>query len=263
MVLFSNLDINVNKQLWAANYAIKSSINLETGKELPLPFRMSAFVPVNIPIAFGLICLPATQFNIMFFNFVNQTYNASMNWANSSGKGESMKQIGMSYTLALVSSIGVAMLLKRRFSKLDNVGVVRGAILRIFPSAAAGFLNLFFMRSDYILQGIDIKNEKGDKVGVSKKCGIKAVLEGALSRCFLPIPLIANHFIVTYMATLPLPYRLRIFFELALCGICLGLGLPGSIAVFKQYGTCKVSSLEPELREKLAVKDVVYYNKGL
>jgi hypothetical protein len=224
---------------------------------------MSAFLPVNIPIAFGLICLPATKFNILFFNFINQTYNALMNWANGSGKGDSTKQVGISYGLALASSIGVAMILKRRFSKLDNVGFVRGAILRVFPSAAAGFLNLFFMRSDYIIQGIDVKDDKGNVLGISKKCGIKAVLEGAFSRCFLPLPLIANHFIVTYMATLHLPNKIRIFLELLLCGICLGIGLPGSIAVFKQIGTCNVSMLEPELKARLKKWDVVYYNKGL
>jgi hypothetical protein len=224
---------------------------------------MSAFVLMNIPIAFGLICLPATGSNIMFFNFLNQTYNALMNWANSSGKGDSMNQIGTSYALALGSSICVAMFLKRRFSKLENVGIARSAILRIFPSAAAGFLNLFFMRSDYILQGIDVKDENGATIGVSRRCGVKAVLEGALSRCFLPIPLIANHFIVTYMSTLQIPYKFRIFLEMTLCGICLAVGLPGSIAVFKQYGTCKVANLELELINKLKDREIIYYNKGL
>ena len=174
---------------------------------------MSAFVPMNIPIAFGLICLPATRVNIMFFNFVNQTYNASMNWANSSGKGESIKYIGISYALALISSIGVAMLLKRRFDRLNNVGVISQALLRIFPSAAAGFLNLFFMRSDYMLNGIEIRDQKGKSLGISRICGIKALFEGALSRCFLPLPLLINHFIVTYLKTIHLPKIIKIIFK--------------------------------------------------
>jgi hypothetical protein len=226
---------------------------------------MSAFVPMNIPIAFGLICLPATRTNIAFFNWLNQTYNAGMNYANSSGKEDSVKYIAISYVMALVSSIGVAMYLNRRFSKLGNMGLIRSALIRLFPSSAAGFLNLFFMRSDYAIKGIDVKDKDDNTVGVSKKCGIKALFEGALSRCFMPMPLLANHFIVTYMNTLAFPRNLKIFIELVLCAIALSIGLPCSIAIFKQYSTCHVDSLENELKEKLKQRgiDYVYYNKGL
>jgi hypothetical protein len=226
---------------------------------------MSAFVPMNIPIAFGLVSLPATRFNIMLFNFINQSYNAGMNYANSSGKEDSVKYIAISYALAVLSSIGVAMLLKRQFSKYQDLGLIRGALIRLFPSMAAGFLNLFFMRSDCMMHGIEVRDKDNNTVGISKKCGVKAVLEGALSRCFLPAPLLVNHFIVTYLNTLNLPRNLKIFIELVLCGIALGIGLPASIGLFKQYSKCPVDNLEPELKEKLKKEgvDFVYYNKGL
>ena len=88
---FNLKDENVNKELWQAKYAIKSTVNSETGKTLPLVVRMCSFVPVNIPICFGLMCMPATFSNIIFFNFVNQTYNAAMNYSNGSGSQESIK----------------------------------------------------------------------------------------------------------------------------------------------------------------------------
>jgi hypothetical protein len=255
----------VNKELWKASYALKSAINMETGKELPIPARMSAFVPMNIPIAFGLICLPATRGNIMFFNWLNQTYNAGMNYANSSGKEDSLKYTAISYSMAVASSIGVAMLLKRYFSKYSNPGLFRSGLIRLMPSSAAGFLNLFFMRSDYVTKGIDIKDKEGNQVGMSKRCGIKAVLEGAFSRCFLPVPLLANHVIVTYLNTLGLPRNLKLLIEIVLCAIALAIGLPASIGLFKQYSTCSVDKLEPELRDKLKLQgvDEIYYNKGL
>jgi hypothetical protein len=226
---------------------------------------MSAFVPMNIPIAFGLICLPATRGNIMFFNWLNQTYNAGMNYANSSGKEDSLKYTAISYVMAVASSIGVAMLLKRYFSRYTNPGIFSSALIRLMPSSAAGFLNLFFMRSDYITKGIDIRDKDGEKVGMSKRCGIKAVLEGAFSRCFLPAPLLVNHFIVSYLNKLNMPKSSKLVVEILLCAVALAIGLPASIGLFKQYSTCHVENLEPEVQEKLRKQgiDEVHYNKGL
>jgi hypothetical protein len=188
-----------------------------------------------------------------------------MNYANSSGKEDSLKYIAISYCIAIVSSIGVAMLLKNRFGKYSNPGMFRTALIRLLPSSAAGFLNLFFMRSDYITKGIDIRDKDDNVVGISKKCGVKALLEGALSRFFLPAPLIANHFIVCYLNTLGLPKNLKVSLELTLCALALAIGLPGSIGLFKQYSVCSVDKLEPELKEKLKSQGVdnIYYNKGL
>lgn len=251
--------------MWDAQYAVKSSINHETHKILPKPLRMCAFVPVNIPIAFGLICLPATRFNIFFFNFVNQSYNALMNYANGSGTDDSTKFILMSYSLALVSSIGTGMYLKRLFSKKQNMGLIKEGILRVLPSSIAGFLNAFFMRSDYMTKGITLKDEKGNVLGLSKKCGTKAVVESAVTRMFLPTPLLLNHFLIKYISTLKFSRKLHIFLELLFCGIALGVGLPFSIAIFKQYSDISIHSVEEEIRknaENLGSKHIIY-NKGL
>ncbi len=182
---------------------------------------MCAFVPVNIPIAFGLICLPATRTNIFFFNYVNQSYNALMNYANGSGTEDSKKFILMSYSLALVSSIGTGMILKRIFSRKQNMGLIQEGILRVLPSSVAGFLNAFFMRSDYITKGISVKDEKGNHLGLSKKCGAKAVIESSVTRIFLPAPLLFNHFLIKFITTLKFSKRLHIFLNSFFVGLLL------------------------------------------
>jgi hypothetical protein len=257
-------DSKVNQDLWDAKYGVKSAINAETGKTLPIPARMCAFVPMNVPIGFGLICMPATMFNIVFFNVVNQTYNAMMNYANGSGTEDSLKYTAISYSLAVASSISTGMLLKRRFAGA-KMGVIQEGIIRILPSGIAGFLNLFFMRSDYFIKGINFKDEKGNALGVSKRCGIKAVIEGGFTRIILPLPLLVNHFLNKGIGRLNLPRKLNIFIELFLCSLALGVGLPLSIAIFKENSKLKKSWLEEEFRNKLELREVefVYYNKGL
>ena len=257
-------DPQTNNALWTANYAVKSSVNIETGKIIPVYARMCSFVPMNIPIAFGLICLPATSFNIMLFNFLNQSYNAMMNYANSSGTEDSVRYAGMSFGLAVISSIGVGIFLKRKFPA-QNVGVIREALLRFLPSMVAGFLNLFFMRSDYITKGINVRDEKGNIFGTSKICGAKACLEGAFSRVFLPMPLIINHFLLKRIKKLNLSRKTNLTIEISLCAIALGCGLPCSIAIFKEKSKIKPKYLETDLKDKAEKNQIefLYYNKGL
>ncbi len=255
----------INEDLWNAKYGLNSAINSETKKVIPIPARMCAFVPMNVPIAFGLIVLPATTFNIVTFNLINQTYNAMMNYANGSGTEDSIKYTSISYSLAVFSSITSGVLLKRMFNKKASIGIIQEGVIRVLPSGIAGFLNLFFMRSDYFTKGISIRDEKDNILGFSKKCGIKAVFEGGASRFILPLPLLANHFFVKSVSKMKLPKKLSVFIELLSCSVALGIGLPLSIALFKQKGMIKTSLLEEEFRNKPEFKDLefVYYNKGL
>jgi len=257
----------INKQLWEARYGMRSAINSETGKIIPVYARMCAFVPCNIPIAFGLICLPVTRFNILSFNILNQSYNALMNYSNSSGTDDSIKFVAISYALALTSSVGIGLLLKSRFSRnsAQNLGLFKEVLIRFLPSCMAGFLNIFFMRSDYFLKGINVKDEKGNILGTSRISGAKAVIEGGLTRFILPLPLIANHFILKRVNQYPLNKKIKVGLELILCALALGFGLPCSIALFKENSKLGVNWLEKEIQEKARQQGIYYliYNKGL
>lgn len=188
-----------------------------------------------------------------------------MNLANGSGTEDSTKFIIMSYSLALVSSIGSGMLLKSLFSRSQNMGLIQEGLVRFLPSSIAGSLNALFMRSDYIIKGINVKDEKGNNLGLSQICGTKAAVESAVSRMFLPMPLFLNYFVVKYMLKLKLPRKMNIFLEMLFCGIALGVGLPCSIAIFKQYTEMPITSVEKEIQQKAETLDSkkIIYNKGL
>lgn len=226
---------------------------------------MCAFLPSNVPLLFGMVCLPATRFNIALFNFLNQSYNAGMNYSNGSGTDDSTKFLLMSYTLAVFSSISCGFLMKRFFSSSKNYTVLKEGTIRILPSCVAGFLNAFFMRSDYVSKGITIKDKQGNELGLSKKAGGKALMESSLSRFFIPLPGLINIYILRYISKFKLRKSQDVLVQMILCTLHLSIALPASIAIFKQYGNYPLNSLEQNLQEnakKFNSREAIY-NKGL
>ena len=50
-----------------ASYIVNSSTVRDTGEEIPRMMRMCAFLPVNIPILFGMLLSPPTVANTVFW----------------------------------------------------------------------------------------------------------------------------------------------------------------------------------------------------
>jgi len=59
------------KKLRAAETVISTAIHPDTGKFIPWPMRMSSFIPLNMPILFGLIIAAPTLFNTIFWQWIN------------------------------------------------------------------------------------------------------------------------------------------------------------------------------------------------
>jgi hypothetical protein len=71
-----------DEQLWEAKRIKDSIVHPDTGDKVFAPFRMSAFVPMNVPIVLGMLTTPPTLVNIVFWQWLNQTYNVCVNHAN-------------------------------------------------------------------------------------------------------------------------------------------------------------------------------------
>lgn len=255
----------VNKDLWYSKYCIKSATNQETGEKLPLPVRMSAYLPMSIPISFGLLVLPPTKFNLFLFNFLNQSYNSVVNYYNSSNRDKSIKYFTICYFLAVFSSVGTGFYLNNLFARKSQ-SLYKEILIRLLPSAVPGALNILLMRSDYVLNGVNIKDsEHGNVLGVSRVAGLKALFESAFTRFFLPFLLIIFVFIVKYWNSFNLPKNLKLLGQIGIVGLGLSVSLPCSIAVFKQFSGIRTSYLEANLKinDKIRELDYIYYNKGL
>jgi CxxC motif-containing protein len=81
-----NIDIYISQeevqQLIENKKIVGSTIHPDTGERIPFYFRMSGFIIFNAPILFGVLMTAQTPLNIMFFQLVNQSYNAGLNYGN-------------------------------------------------------------------------------------------------------------------------------------------------------------------------------------
>lgn len=70
------------KKLRVAETVISTALNPDTKNFIPWTARMSSFLPLNLPISFGLIITPPTPFNTILWQWINQSYNAQNNYGN-------------------------------------------------------------------------------------------------------------------------------------------------------------------------------------
>lgn len=106
-------------------------------------------------------------------------------------------------------------------------------------------------------EGITVQNEEGDvDYGKSKKASQKAVMETALSRFFLPGPVLFFPAIATSildkLRLLPKNLLLGRALELGLVSIALSVGLPMSIALYEQKAMLTRDQIDDHLKNLLA-----------
>ena len=85
--LFSFISINVKKGAWKDlllihKYFLKAIIHPDTGEKIPMPFRMSGFVPFGSPIVVGMIMPTNSLLVTSFWQWFNQSLNAGVNFSN-------------------------------------------------------------------------------------------------------------------------------------------------------------------------------------
>lgn len=127
-----------------------------------MPFRMCGFVPCNIPTFIGILLAPPTIFNTMLFQWINQSYNAGMNFGNKNTTCNYTNQdIAKGYMAAVSSALFVSVSLRKLTAGL-SVGATGTKLLALntFVAATAGacasFCNTSFMRKAEIDKGIQV-----------------------------------------------------------------------------------------------------------
>jgi tricarboxylate carrier len=244
------------KEVLEANKIYNRVYHPDTKEKVLAPFRMSWFVPVNLPIVFGMLCVPQTLLNVVFFQWINQTYNAAWNYSNRNATCSfSNKELAMSYGAAASSSIGVALIgreLAKRFGtsagRISKQRFVNGAVAMCALSCA-GFLNLYLIRYNEMRKGIQV-SYKGKDFGLSKKAAKIAVVKSASTRAVLPIPM---------MIIVPGLWRLLEAMKLApkgklgiiaadmiIVALQLTISLPLALSLFTQEVDVPKEKLEPE-----------------
>lgn len=222
---------------------MNSSTN-DTGELVFKPFRMCGFVPVNIPILCGIVLSSPTMFNTIFFQWLNQSYNAGLNFGNKNSTCEyTNTDLLGGYLAAVGSSISVAVTLRKLTAGMTATATGKKLLLlnTIVGGTAGGcasFCNTFFMRMAETQKGIDVfkDEELTEKAGVSKKCAESAVIETAMSRSamslisvFTPCTMILT---LGMMGVRPKSSSIKTLLEVNCIALALLIGLPASVAIF-------------------------------
>lgn len=257
--------------LWEAQKIKQAILHPDTGEKLFMPFRMSGYVPFGTPICVGLLLPNPTMAQTIFWQWLNQSHNACVNYANRNAtKPTSMQTFMQGYAGATTAAVSIAIgltLLVRRAQAFKPA--TRMLIQRFVPFpavATASVTNVLLMRRHEVHQGIEVLDSKGAVVGTSKNAAKKCLLEMAVTRFFLPAPiLLIPPAVLTQLEKTRWMKRypfMNLPLNTILCTLSFGLALPLAISIFPQISEISREKLEPEIQQ--ATQDpVLFYNKGL
>ncbi|OQS04667.1 Mitochondrial Tricarboxylate Carrier (MTC) Family, partial [Thraustotheca clavata] len=248
----------------------RAVLHPDTEEPVFLPLRVSMIVPMNLALDCGMI-LASTTKSTVFWQWLNQTYNALHYYANRNATNEdTTNQRIAAYLAATASSVG-ASLGVRSWAKAKGHPV----FLRMAPFAAvaaADVLNLAVMRQSEFLRGVNIYNEDGEWIGISTRCGAFAVASCIGGRIcaaapILILPPLAMRQLekkTTFWAKRPF---LRLPTTLAMVALAIQCSVPLTFGLFRQSAQVNVSHIEPEFqrikRRSGELVQVVTYNKGI
>ncbi|UMM36850.1 hypothetical protein L5515_008827 [Caenorhabditis briggsae] len=260
-------------QLWRAKILYDSMYHPDTGEKMFCLGRMSAQMPANMVITGLLLSFYRTCPGVIFSHWINQSFNAIVNYTNRSGNSKTTnQQLFYSYCFATgaatTAALGLNMMVKNS----------HGLAARLVPFvavAAANAINIPMVRANELTDGIELCDENDQLVGKSRQLAALSIAQVTLSRIAMAMPdmvlspVIMNRFTRTaYYKARPLIQK---YSEMPIQTFLAGIGLyfttPLGCALFPQKSAIEVSKLEASVQKDILARDnapkVVFYNKGL
>jgi len=130
---------------------MRASTN-DQGELVSRPLRMCGFLPMNVPISCGFFLAPPTMLHTGLWQWINQSYNAGLNFGNKNSTCKySTSDLLKGYAAASTASIGMGLGMRYLTS-----GFVKGAsgkklfflnfVVAASASGTANFFNTLCMR---------------------------------------------------------------------------------------------------------------------
>uniref|UniRef100_A0A671YSX9 Sideroflexin-3 n=2 Tax=Sparus aurata TaxID=8175 RepID=A0A671YSX9_SPAAU len=256
-------------ELWRAKYIYDSAFHPDTGEKMFVIGRMSAQVPMNMSITGCMLTFYRTTPAVVFWQWVNQSFNAVVNYTNRSGDAPmTVNQLGAAYVSATTGAVVTALGLKSLASRLPPIA---SRFVPFAAVAAANCINIPFMRQRELKYGIPVTDENDNRLGESPNAAKQAIMQVVVSRIGMAVPAMAIPPVImnalekrAFMKRFPI---LNAPVQVGLVGLCLVFATPLCCALFPQKSSMSVSGLEPELQERIRQASpnttTVYFNKGL
>uniref|UniRef100_A0A8C8VMI0 Sideroflexin 4 n=1 Tax=Pelusios castaneus TaxID=367368 RepID=A0A8C8VMI0_9SAUR len=264
-----------NKQVKEARNISLSSVNSGTGEIIPLFLRPSAFLPLAAPLFYVSFIQSRGQQRAFFGQLMFHAYATSFTMANGNVatkaeetevfKRKLLWNTGAISYAAFMGTFPNFILSKQRLPT-PSLHMFFRKILPIPSLAYLSAINVFIARSTEYENGIEVMDKNGNVVGVSKKAGLKAVGETALSRgtllgATLLIPDSIVYLIQRTNYSIKNPRALAML-RMMLTFTTLGVLLPVSFSLFPQLGEIKRNELEKEILSSTEETEL-FYNRGI
>uniref|UniRef100_A0A3B5QE52 Sidoreflexin n=1 Tax=Xiphophorus maculatus TaxID=8083 RepID=A0A3B5QE52_XIPMA len=253
-------------ELWRAKYTYDSAFHPDTGEKMFVIGRMSAQVPMNMSITGCMLTFYRTTPAVVFWQWVNQSFNAIVNYTNRSGDAPiTMNQLGAAYVSATTGAVVTALGLKSLATRLPPI------VSRFVPFAAvaaANCINIPFMRQRELKYGIPVMDENGNRLGESANAAKQAIIQVVVSRIGMAVPAMAIPPVI--MNALEKKAFMKCNLKKKSFSVLLSslvFATPLCCALFPQKSSMSVSGLEADLQERIRQLSpettTVYFNKGL
>ncbi|XP_025412031.1 sideroflexin-1-like isoform X2 [Sipha flava] len=243
--------------IYKAKIVVDSAFHPDTGEKMNIFGRMSAQVPMNMLITYGMVSFYKSTIALIFWQWFNQSYNALVNYTNRSGNIPiSFDQILKSYILttsaALITAVGLNRLIM-------NLPPICERFVPFVAAVVAHCINIPLMRIKELQNGIAVYDENKKFLGNSKIASRRGILAVLISRItvssmgILLTPILME--IIGKSGITANMEWLQELIEMLLCGIIYALAIPISCAIYPQISPISIDKLEPELQDDLYISE--------
>lgn len=175
------------EQVVYAKKLYESAFHPDSGDKQNVFGRMSFQVPGGMAITGAMLQFYRTAPAVVFWQWVNQSFNALVNYTNRNAKSPTTTtQLGVAYASAtasaMITALGCKAFWQKRASPLLQRYVPFAAV------AAANCVNIPLMRQNELLYGIDVYDENDNKVTQSRIAAVKGISQVVISRIVMCAP---------------------------------------------------------------------------